>query len=99
MLLAGFSEGLYTPDIAVMLGEDLGMLMMYLGDQAGIEYNVTDDDNTDQVEKALESITDFKDKKMEFDKYNMQVDTPEEMPMENTEAPAPAGLMAKQETI
>lgn len=99
MLLAGFSEGLYTPDIAVMLGEDLGMLMMYLGDQAGIEYNVTDDDNSNEVERALESITDFKDKKMEFDKYNMQGDMSEEMPMEDIEAPAPTGLMAKQETV
>ena len=81
-----------------MLGEDLGMLMMYLGDQAGIEYNVTDDDNSNEVEKALESITDFKDKKMEFDKYNTQGNAPE-MPIENTEAPAPTGLMAKQETV
>ena len=99
MLLAGFSEGLYTPDVAILIGEDLGMLMMYLGDQAGIEYNVTDDDNSNEVEKALETITDFKDKKTEFDNYNKQGDMVD-MPMEEkTEASAPKGLMAKQEAI
>ena len=98
LLLAGFSEGLYTPDVAVVLGEDLGMFMMYLADQAGVEYKVTDEDGVDEVQQALEKITSFKDKKMEFDKYNMQGDEPE-MPMESMDTPAPTGLMARQETV
>jgi len=98
LLLAGFAEGLYTPDVAVVLGEDLGMFMMYLAEQAGVEYKVTDEDGVDEVEQALEKITSFKDKKMEFDKYNMEGDEPE-MPMESLDTPAPTGLMAKQETV
>ena len=45
-----------------------------------------------------EKITNFKDQKMEFDKYNAEGEQPE-MPMEeSSEKPAPTGLMARQET-
>ena len=99
LLLAGFAEGLYNPDVAVLLGEDLGMFMMYLADQAEIQYKVTDNDDANEVEQALEKITNFKDQKMEFDKYNAEGEQPE-MPMEeSSEKLAPTGLMARQETM
>ena len=74
------------------------MFMMYLAEQAGVEYKVTDEDGVDEVEQALEKITSFKDKKMEFDKYNMEGNKPE-MPMESLDTPAPTGLMARQEAV
>ena len=99
LLLAGFAEGLYTPDVAVLLGEDLGMFMMYLADQAEIQYKVTDNDDANEVEQALEKITDFKDKKLQFVEYNVKGSKPD-MPMEeNLEKPVPTGLMARQETM
>ena len=98
MLLAGFAEGLYNPDVAVLLGEALGMFMMYLADKAEIQYKVTDNDDANEVEQALEKITNFKDQKMEFDKYNAEGEQPEMPTEESSEKPAPTGLMARQET-
>lgn len=98
LLLAGFSEGLMTPDVAILTGEDLTMLIMHLAEQAGVEYTVVKDQNS-MIDKGLQQIAEFKKEKEEFDNNSikgfsdrMKEDMPEEPPMEEK----PTGLMAKQ---
>ena len=97
LLLAGFSEGLMNPDVAILTGEDLTMLIMHLAEQAGVEYTVVKDQNS-MIDKGLQQIAEFKKEKTEFDANSikgfsdrMKEDMPEEPPMEK-----PRGLMAKQ---
>jgi hypothetical protein len=97
LLLAGFSEGLMNPDVAILTGEDLTMLIMHLAEQAGVEYTVVKDQNS-MIDKGLQQIAEFKKEKTEFDANSikgfsdrMKEDMPEEPPMEK-----PTGLMAKQ---
>ena len=97
LLLAGFSEGLLTPDTAILVGEDLTMLLMHLAEQAGVEYTVIKNQDS-MIDKGLQQIADMKKTKKEFDKSSVQddMDIEEEEPMP---PPAPQGLMAKQEMM
>ena len=97
LLLAGFSEGLMNPDVAILTGEDLTMLIMHLAEQAEVDYKVVKDQNS-MIDKGLQQIAEFKKEKTEFDANSikgfsdrMKEDMPEEPSMEK-----PTGLMAKQ---
>ena len=98
LLLAGFSEGLMNPDVAILAGEDLTMLIMHLAEQANVEYTVIKDQDS-MIDKGLQQIAEFKKEKEEFNTNSMKgfsdrmkEDIPEEPPMEEK----PTGLMAKQ---
>jgi len=40
MIMHGFSEGMYTPDLGILIGEELGMLIMAIAEEAEIDYKV-----------------------------------------------------------
>ena len=40
MIMHGFSEGMYTPDLGILVGEELGMLIMAIAEEADIDYKV-----------------------------------------------------------
>ena len=96
MLLAGFSEGLFSPDVAILAAEDLSMLIMHLGNSAGVKYKLTDADGEVDVQDALHEIAKMQIKKESFNKYMMPKEEPEEEIVEDI---APTGLMAKQEIV
>ena len=53
MLLHGFSDGLYSPDLAILIAEDLMMTLAVIANEANIEYELgTGDKTKDAIEKA-----------------------------------------------
>ena len=98
LLLAGFSEGLMNPDVALLSGEDLTMLIMHLAEQAGVEYKVVKDQDS-MIDKGLQEIADLKQQKVEFETNSMKSFSDrmkEDMPDEEPPMEKPTGLMAKQ---
>ena len=94
MLLAGFSEGMFTPDVAILAAEDLGMLIMYLGDSAGVEYKVSDKENEVDVQDVFHQLARAKKQKKEFESGTMPMPKQEPAPQEQEQ---PKGIMAKKE--
>ena len=60
MMLTAFAEGLFTPDVAILTAEDLSMLIMYLGDSAGVDYKKVDDDQDRELDNAFRGIAQMK---------------------------------------
>lgn len=50
MIMGAFGEGMYNPDLGIIVAEDLGMLIMVIAEEAGIDYKVGNEN------KTLESI-------------------------------------------
>ena len=40
MIMHGFSEGMYTPDLGILVAEELGMLIMAIAEEAEIDYKI-----------------------------------------------------------
>jgi len=96
LLLAGFSEGLMNPDVAILTGEDLTMLIMHLAEQAGVEYTVVKNQDS-LIDKGLQQIAEFKKDKTDFESESTKdiFDvSPKEI--ERPPLPQPQGLMSKQ---
>jgi hypothetical protein len=58
MILHGFSEGLYTPDIAILIAEDLMMTIALIAEQAGIDYDLG---APEKSKNALKKAADLKE--------------------------------------
>ena len=58
MLLHGFSEGLYTPEIAILIAEDLMMTLALIAEQADIEYDLG---APEKSKNALKKAADLKE--------------------------------------
>ena len=94
LLLAGFAEGLFNPDVAVLAAEDLILLITYLGKEAGLDPKIVDEQEG-TVSDALQKIATLKESKKEFADYNAGIEPPTEE--ETTEEEAlQKGLMAKK---
>lgn len=52
MIMHGFSEGLYTPDLGVLAGEDLATIIMLIADEAEIEYKIGEKGGVSQAVKS-----------------------------------------------
>jgi hypothetical protein len=52
MVMHGFSEGLYTPDLGVLAGEDLATMIMLIADEAEIEYKIGEKGGVSQAVKS-----------------------------------------------
>jgi len=50
MIMGAFGEGMYNPDLGIIVAEDLGMLIMVIAEEAGIDYKIGNEN------KTLESI-------------------------------------------
>jgi hypothetical protein len=86
-----------TPDTAILVGEDLTMLIMHLAEQAEVDYKVIKNQDS-MIDKGLQQIAQFKKDKVDFETESMKgfsdrmkEDATEELPMEQ-----PQGLMARQ---
>jgi hypothetical protein len=98
MLLTGFAEGLFTPDVAILTTEDLSMLVMHLADKSGVKYKPVDDENEIDVQDAFHKLAQMKGAKEMGETTKEDAIMPEQ-PIEMVkEAPA-QGIMAKQEAI
>ena len=96
MLLAGFSEGMFTPDVAILAVEDLGMLIMYLADSAGIKYKVSESEDEIDVEDVFHQLARGEKEKKEFEG---KITPAPQKTQEIKEEIQPKGIMAKKETI
>lgn len=66
-ILHGFSEGLYTPDLGIIVAEDLMMALAVIADQAGIDYDLGAPDKTrDALKKAHELKAAYKEREQMF---------------------------------
>ena len=52
MVMHGFSEGLYTPDLGVLVGEDIARIIMLIADEADIDYKVGEKGGVSQAIKS-----------------------------------------------
>jgi hypothetical protein len=96
LLLAGFSEGLMNPDVAILTGEDLTMLIMHLAEQADVKYTVVKNQDS-LIDKGLQQIAEFKKDKTDFESESTK-DIFDVAPkkIERPPLPQPQGLMSKQ---
>ena len=92
MLLHGFSEGLYTPDVAVLIAEDLMMTLALVAEEAGIEYETGAPDTKLPLDQDEELDDAYKERE---DMFMPQV---EEKLTEVRESQNPKGLMGPRGT-
>lgn len=93
MILHGFSEGLYTPDLGIIVAEDLMMSIALIADKADIDYDLGAEDKT---KKALEKAAELKKSiKQRDDMFMPQV---QEQIEELKEKRPSKGLMGPKET-
>lgn len=93
MILHGFSEGLYTPDLGILIAEDLMMSIAVIADKADIEYEIGAEDSTKQ---ALEKAAELKSALKERD--DMFMPKVEEKIEELKQKQPSKGLMGPKET-
>ena len=93
MLLHGFSEGLYTPDVAVLIAEDLMMTITLIAEQADIDYELGAPEKSTQ---AFKKAADLKEAlKEREDMFMPQVEAKLDEIREKREG---KGLMGPKET-
>ena len=86
ILLAGFSEGMFTPDVAILVAEDLGMLLMYLGDSAGVKYKITEAEEKVDVNDVFHQLAKGIQQKKDIENNNMP--KIEEAPLQTEPSPS-----------
>ena len=98
MLLTGFAEGLYTPDVAILITEDLCMLVMHLANKAGVKYKAVDNENEIDVQDAFHKLAQMKGTK-EMGETVENEDIIPEQPTETIKEEPAQGIMARQEAM
>ena len=46
MVMSGFAEGMYSPDLAILIAEELAMLVVIVAEEADIDYELGAEDKT-----------------------------------------------------
>ena len=93
MIMGGFGEGMYTPDLGIIVAEDLGMLIMVIAEEAGIDYKIGNEN------KTLESIkTAARLKEAVKEQKAAMIPDVKEAIQEVEEGAKPKGLMGPKET-
>lgn len=94
MIMHGFSEGMYTPDLGILVGEDIAMLIMAVAEEAGIDYKIGEKTG---VSNAIKNAVELKQAIKERDETFMpEVEEKiEELKVERSSG----GLMAPTETV
>ena len=94
MVMHGFSEGMYTPDLGILVGEDIAMLIMAVAEEAGIDYKIGEKMG---VSNAIKNAVALKQSIKERDETFMpEVEEKiEELKVERSSG----GLMAPTETV
>lgn len=68
MIMHGFSEGLYTPDLGILVGEEIAMLIMAIAEEAEIDYKIGEKPG---VSNAIKNAVALKESIKERDKTFM----------------------------
>lgn len=93
MIMGAFGEGMYTPDLGIIVAEDLGMLIMVIAEEAGIDYKIGNEN------KTLESIkTAARLKEAVKEQKAAMIPDVKEAIQEVEEGAKPRGLMGPKET-
>jgi hypothetical protein len=94
MIMHGFSEGMYTPDLGILVGEDIAMLIMAVAEEAGIDYKIGEKTG---VSNAIKNAVELKQAIKERDETFMpEVEEKiEELKVERSSG----GLIAPTETV
>ena len=93
MIMGAFGEGMYNPDLGIIVAEDLGMLIMVIAEEAGIDYKVGNEN------KTLESIkTAARLKEAIKEQKAAMIPDVKEAIQEVEEGAKPKGLMGPKET-
>jgi len=98
MLLTSFAEGLFTPDVAILITEDLAMLIMHLANKSGITYKPVDNENEIDVQDAFHKLAQMKETKEMGETIEEDVSMSEQ-PIEMIKEEPAQGIMAKQEAM
>lgn len=93
MIMGAFGEGMYTPDLGIIVAEDLGMLIMVIAEEAGIDYKVGNENKTLESIKTAARLKE----KMQEQKDIFLPDVKEAI-QEVEEGAKPRGLMGPKET-
>lgn len=93
MIMGAFGEGMYTPDLGIIVAEDLGMLIMVIAEEAGIDYKVGNENKTLESIKTAARLKE----KMQEQKDIFLPDVKEAI-QEVEESAKPKGLMGPKET-
>ena len=93
MIMGAFGEGMYNPDLGIIVAEDLGMLIMVIAEEAGIDYKIGNENRT------LESIkTAARLKEAVKEQKAAMIPDVKEAIQEVEEGAKPKGLMGPRET-
>lgn len=93
MIMGAFGEGMYNPDLGIIVAEDLGMLIMVIAEEAGIDYKIGNEN------KTLESIkTAARLKEAIKEQKAAMIPDVKEAIQEVEEGAKPKGLMGPKET-
>ena len=93
MIMGAFGEGMYNPDLGIIVAEDLGMLIMVIAEEAGIDYKIGNENRT------LESIkTAARLKEAVKEQKAAMIPDVKEAIQEVEEGAKPRGLMGPKET-
>ena len=93
MIMGAFGEGMYNPDLGIIVAEDLGMLIMVIAEEAGIDYKIGNEN------KTLESIkTAARLKEAVKEQKAAMIPDVKEAIQEVEEGAKPKGLMGPKET-
>lgn len=93
MILHGFSEGMFSPDLGLIMAEELGMLIMAIAEEADIDYEIGGGDGTREAIKSAAELK--KSLKQRDDAFVPEV---QEKIEEIKESRKSGGLMAPRET-
>lgn len=93
MIMGAFGEGMYNPDLGIIVAEDLGMLIMVIAEEAGIDYKVGNENKTLESIKTAARLKEA----MKEQKAAMIPDVKEAI-QEVEEGAKPRGLMGPKET-
>ena len=93
MIMGAFGEGMYNPDLGIIVAEDLGMLIMVIAEEAGIDYKVGNENKTLESIKTAARLKE----KMQEQKDIFLPDVKEAI-QEVEESAKPKGLMGPKET-
>ena len=52
MIMGAFGEGMYTPDLGIIIAEELGLLIMVIAKEAGIDYKIGGENRTMEAIKT-----------------------------------------------
>jgi hypothetical protein len=67
MIMHGFSEGVFTPDLGILAAEDLGMIIMLVAEEAGIDYVIGPEGGVQEsIKNAVELKESIKNREAEF---------------------------------